>query len=168
MPYLHESYHRGFDDEMRAVVARNLEGRGINLHPRTNLTEVLPVFAYIYYCIPAPYIYTCQKMPVSWIFLSLVLFYLIMVSPFISIFENDFQCSWSKQKMALKFVLTMAKKFWLMLYSLPLVIFEPLPLIHIRCVYVVFKLLSWQSCEKCRCKSMCSRWLQVGLLTQKG
>ena len=31
---------RGFDDEMRAVVARNLEGRGINLHPRTNLTEV--------------------------------------------------------------------------------------------------------------------------------
>ena len=34
-------YCRGFDDEMRAVVARNLEGRGINLHPRTNLTEVL-------------------------------------------------------------------------------------------------------------------------------
>ncbi|KAF9686235.1 hypothetical protein SADUNF_Sadunf03G0137600 [Salix dunnii] len=31
---------RGFDDEMRAVVARNLEGRGINLHPRTNLTEL--------------------------------------------------------------------------------------------------------------------------------
>ncbi|XP_028083958.1 glutathione reductase, chloroplastic/mitochondrial-like, partial [Camellia sinensis] len=30
---------RGFDDEMRAVVARNLEGRKINLHPRTNLTE---------------------------------------------------------------------------------------------------------------------------------
>ncbi|KAI4338297.1 hypothetical protein L6164_016639 [Bauhinia variegata] len=30
---------RGFDDEMRAVVARNLEGRGINLHPQTNLTE---------------------------------------------------------------------------------------------------------------------------------
>ncbi|CAL5433955.1 unnamed protein product [Camellia sinensis] len=30
---------RGFDDEMRAVVARNLEGRQINLHPRTNLTE---------------------------------------------------------------------------------------------------------------------------------
>lgn len=25
---------------MRAVVARNLEGRGINLHPRTNLTEL--------------------------------------------------------------------------------------------------------------------------------
>lgn len=31
---------RGFDDEMRAVVARNLEGRGVNLHPRTSLTEV--------------------------------------------------------------------------------------------------------------------------------
>ncbi|EEF44251.1 glutathione reductase, cytosolic [Ricinus communis] len=31
---------RGFDDEMRAVVARNLEGRGINLHPRTNLTQL--------------------------------------------------------------------------------------------------------------------------------
>ncbi|GMN62496.1 hypothetical protein TIFTF001_031587 [Ficus carica] len=31
---------RGFDDEMRAVVARNLEGRGVNLHPRTTLTEV--------------------------------------------------------------------------------------------------------------------------------
>lgn len=34
-------YFRGFDDEMRAVVARNLEGRGIHLHPQTNLTEVL-------------------------------------------------------------------------------------------------------------------------------
>ncbi|KAL8481153.1 hypothetical protein ACS0TY_027085 [Phlomoides rotata] len=32
---------RGFDDEMRAVVARNLEGRGINLHPKTNLTELV-------------------------------------------------------------------------------------------------------------------------------
>lgn len=31
---------RGFDDEMRAVVARNLEGRGINLHPRTTLTQL--------------------------------------------------------------------------------------------------------------------------------
>nr|AFK45920.1 unknown [Lotus japonicus] len=31
---------RGFDDEMRAVVARNLEGRGVNLHPRTNLTQL--------------------------------------------------------------------------------------------------------------------------------
>nr|CAD1830899.1 unnamed protein product [Ananas comosus var. bracteatus] len=31
---------RGFDDEMRAVVARNLEGRGIKLHPGTNLTEL--------------------------------------------------------------------------------------------------------------------------------
>nr|GMD80574.1 glutathione reductase, chloroplastic [Ipomoea batatas] len=30
---------RGFDDEMRAVVARNLEGRGINMHPCTTLTE---------------------------------------------------------------------------------------------------------------------------------
>ncbi|KAG6498417.1 hypothetical protein ZIOFF_046330 [Zingiber officinale] len=30
---------RGFDDEMRAVVAKNLEGRGIRLHPGTNLTE---------------------------------------------------------------------------------------------------------------------------------
>ncbi|TXG72556.1 hypothetical protein EZV62_001135 [Acer yangbiense] len=32
---------RGFDDEMRAVVARNLEGRGINLHPRTNIKELI-------------------------------------------------------------------------------------------------------------------------------
>ena len=32
---------RGFDDEMRAAVARNLEGRGINLHPRTNLTQLI-------------------------------------------------------------------------------------------------------------------------------
>ncbi|KAF5736654.1 glutathione reductase cytosolic [Tripterygium wilfordii] len=32
---------RGFDAEMRAVVARNLEGRGINLHPQTNLTELI-------------------------------------------------------------------------------------------------------------------------------
>ncbi|CAI0378192.1 unnamed protein product [Linum tenue] len=32
---------RGFDDEMRAVVARNLEGRGINMHPRKNLTELI-------------------------------------------------------------------------------------------------------------------------------
>ncbi|KAK9930829.1 hypothetical protein M0R45_018137 [Rubus argutus] len=32
---------RGFDDEMRAVVARNLEARGIDLHPRTTLTELI-------------------------------------------------------------------------------------------------------------------------------
>ncbi|KAK9726128.1 hypothetical protein RND81_05G191900 [Saponaria officinalis] len=32
---------KGFDDEMRAAVARNLEGRGVNLHPRTTLTEVV-------------------------------------------------------------------------------------------------------------------------------
>ncbi|CAK9175628.1 unnamed protein product [Ilex paraguariensis] len=32
---------RGFDDEMRTLVARNLEGRGINLHPRTSLTELV-------------------------------------------------------------------------------------------------------------------------------
>ncbi|KAF7012123.1 hypothetical protein CFC21_026350 [Triticum aestivum] len=31
---------RGFDDEMRTVVASNLEGRGIRLHPGTNLTEL--------------------------------------------------------------------------------------------------------------------------------
>ncbi|XP_073011598.1 glutathione reductase, cytosolic [Typha latifolia] len=31
---------RGFDDEMRAAVARNLEGRGIKLHPGTNLSEL--------------------------------------------------------------------------------------------------------------------------------
>jgi hypothetical protein len=36
-----ELFGRGFDDELRAVVARNLESRGINLHPRTNLTEVI-------------------------------------------------------------------------------------------------------------------------------
>ena len=33
--------YRGFDDEIRAVVARNLEARGIDLHPRTNLTELI-------------------------------------------------------------------------------------------------------------------------------
>lgn len=32
---------RGFDDEMRAAVARNLEGRGVNLHPRTGVKEVI-------------------------------------------------------------------------------------------------------------------------------
>ncbi|KAL4312936.1 hypothetical protein GQ457_01G023020 [Hibiscus cannabinus] len=32
---------RGFDDEMRAVVARNLEARGINLHAQTNLIELI-------------------------------------------------------------------------------------------------------------------------------
>ncbi|KAJ4835129.1 hypothetical protein Tsubulata_028113 [Turnera subulata] len=32
---------RGFDDEMRAVVAKNLEGRGIILHHGQNLTELL-------------------------------------------------------------------------------------------------------------------------------
>ncbi|KAJ0963692.1 hypothetical protein J5N97_028814 [Dioscorea zingiberensis] len=31
---------RGFDDEMRAIVAKNLEGRGIRLHPNTNLSEL--------------------------------------------------------------------------------------------------------------------------------
>jgi glutathione reductase (NADPH) len=31
---------RGFDDEMRTVVASNLEGRGIRLHPGTNLSEL--------------------------------------------------------------------------------------------------------------------------------
>jgi glutathione reductase (NADPH) len=34
-------FGRGFDDEMRAVVARNLEGRGVNLQPRTSLSEVI-------------------------------------------------------------------------------------------------------------------------------
>jgi glutathione reductase (NADPH) len=32
---------RGFDDEMRTIVASNLEGRGIRLHPGTNLTELI-------------------------------------------------------------------------------------------------------------------------------
>ncbi|KAL1342226.1 hypothetical protein HN51_028796 [Arachis hypogaea] len=32
---------RGFDDEMRAVVAKNLEGRGIVLHPSTNLAQLI-------------------------------------------------------------------------------------------------------------------------------
>uniref|UniRef100_A0A7N1A517 Glutathione reductase n=1 Tax=Kalanchoe fedtschenkoi TaxID=63787 RepID=A0A7N1A517_KALFE len=31
---------RGFDGEMRAGVARNLQGRGINLHPTTNISEL--------------------------------------------------------------------------------------------------------------------------------
>ncbi|XP_078152528.1 glutathione-disulfide reductase [Carex rostrata] len=31
---------RGFDDEMRAVVTKNLEGRGIKLHPQSTLTEL--------------------------------------------------------------------------------------------------------------------------------
>ncbi|CAL4885940.1 unnamed protein product [Urochloa decumbens] len=38
--YRRELPLRGFDDEMRAVVARNLEGRGIKLHPGTNLSEL--------------------------------------------------------------------------------------------------------------------------------
>ena len=37
---------RGFDDEMRAVVARNLEGRGIHVHPRATLTEVAITILY--------------------------------------------------------------------------------------------------------------------------
>lgn len=41
--------YRGFDDEMRAAVARNLEARGIDLHPRTNLTEVLQVYNLLEY-----------------------------------------------------------------------------------------------------------------------
>ncbi|KAM7485676.1 hypothetical protein LguiA_001685 [Lonicera macranthoides] len=32
---------RGFDDEMRAAVARNLEGRGIYLHAQTSLSELV-------------------------------------------------------------------------------------------------------------------------------
>ncbi|MCL7037154.1 hypothetical protein MKW94_027287 [Papaver nudicaule] len=32
---------RGFDDEMRELVAQNLEGRGISLHPAENLTELV-------------------------------------------------------------------------------------------------------------------------------
>ncbi|KAK4761826.1 hypothetical protein SAY87_029710 [Trapa incisa] len=32
---------RGFDDEMRSVVARNLEARGINLHPKTNFSKLI-------------------------------------------------------------------------------------------------------------------------------
>ncbi|CAD6249018.1 unnamed protein product [Miscanthus lutarioriparius] len=38
--YRRELPLRGFDDEMRAVVASNLEGRGIKLHPGTNLSEL--------------------------------------------------------------------------------------------------------------------------------
>lgn len=32
---------RGFDDEMQVVVAKNLESRGINLHPNTNLSKLV-------------------------------------------------------------------------------------------------------------------------------
>lgn len=32
---------RGFDDELRAACARNLEGRGINVHPKATLTELI-------------------------------------------------------------------------------------------------------------------------------
>ncbi|KAH6778141.1 glutathione-disulfide reductase [Perilla frutescens var. frutescens] len=32
---------RGFDDEMRALVARNLEARGITMHPWTTITELV-------------------------------------------------------------------------------------------------------------------------------
>lgn len=39
--YRRELPLRGFDDEMRAVVARNLEGRGIRMHPQTNLKELV-------------------------------------------------------------------------------------------------------------------------------
>lgn len=38
--YRRELPLRGFDDEMRAVMARNLEGRGIRLHPASTLTEL--------------------------------------------------------------------------------------------------------------------------------
>eukprot|EP00252_Welwitschia_mirabilis_P015171 TRINITY_DN33389_c0_g1_i1.p1 TRINITY_DN33389_c0_g1~~TRINITY_DN33389_c0_g1_i1.p1 ORF type:complete len:493 (+),score=117.13 TRINITY_DN33389_c0_g1_i1:340-1818(+) len=31
---------RGFDNEMRAIVKDNLEGRGINIHPKTNLLKL--------------------------------------------------------------------------------------------------------------------------------
>lgn len=31
---------RGFDDEMRAVIAKNLENRGVNLHPNTSLSKL--------------------------------------------------------------------------------------------------------------------------------
>ena len=41
------SHDRGFDDEMRNVVASNLAGRGIKLHPERN-----PVKASIPYCLP--------------------------------------------------------------------------------------------------------------------
>ncbi|XP_044500859.1 glutathione reductase, cytosolic [Mangifera indica] len=32
---------RGFDDEMRSVVDRNLKGRGINVHPKTTIKELI-------------------------------------------------------------------------------------------------------------------------------
>ncbi|KAH7276273.1 hypothetical protein KP509_39G000500 [Ceratopteris richardii] len=38
--YRKEAPLRGFDDEMRDVVAKNLEGRAINLHPKTNIVKI--------------------------------------------------------------------------------------------------------------------------------
>lgn len=38
--YRKEAPLRGFDDEMRSVVAKNLEGRGVNLHPNTNIVKI--------------------------------------------------------------------------------------------------------------------------------
>lgn len=38
--YRKETPLRGFDDEMRTVVSKNLEGRGVALHPNTNITKI--------------------------------------------------------------------------------------------------------------------------------
>jgi hypothetical protein len=38
--------YSGFDEEMRAHVANNLEGRGIKLHPYTNIVKVCAVIPY--------------------------------------------------------------------------------------------------------------------------
>lgn len=38
--YRKETPLRGFDDEMRSVVAKNLENRGIALHPNTNIAKI--------------------------------------------------------------------------------------------------------------------------------
>ena len=36
-----EPCNRGFDDEMRVAVAKNLENRGVVLHPSTNIVKVM-------------------------------------------------------------------------------------------------------------------------------
>ncbi|MCO5557423.1 hypothetical protein L7F22_010987 [Adiantum nelumboides] len=38
--YRKETPLRGFDDEMRSAVAKNLEGRGVTLHPNTNIIKI--------------------------------------------------------------------------------------------------------------------------------
>ena len=68
---------------MRAVVARNLEGRGINLHPRTNLTEVLSFIRiwcqYATSCFCLKLIFFMNSVIFAFFSLYVLLFYVIML-----------------------------------------------------------------------------------------